>query len=74
MKKKIIFIIIGLILISIPFIIGKMDLDIQNKLIDSLNTNQIEMLYTITNKFGTLTRIYCLVVISLLGYILKKNK
>lgn len=74
MKEKIIFIIIGLILISIPFIIGEMDLDIQNKLIDSLNTNQIEMLYTISNKFSTLTTIYCVSVISLIGYILKKNK
>lgn len=73
MKKKIIIIIIGIILLIIPFIINRMDFEIQNSFIKSLDANQINMYYSVSDKFWELTIIYCIVVVSLLGYILKKT-
>lgn len=73
MKKKIIIIIIGIILLIIPFIINRMDLEIQNSFIKSLDTNQINMYYSVSDRFWDLTIIYCIVLVSLLGYILKKT-
>lgn len=74
MKKKIIIIFLGIILLIIPFVINRMDLEIQRSFIKSLDANQIKMYYSILDRFWDLTIIYCVVVVSLLVFILKKTK
>lgn len=74
MKKKIIIIFFGIILLIIPFVINRMDLEIQRSFIKSLDANQIKMYYSILDRFWDLIIIYCVVVVSLLVFILKKTK